>query len=68
MSTQYYLPLRHDALAKYTLKAIIKNPNERYCDLNEHEFVKKIGDKEYWWNILIKTAAKIPHNKPDLVI
>ena len=69
MSTQYYLPLRHDALAKYILKAIIKNhPNERYCDLNEYEFVKKTGDKEYWWNILIKTATKIPHNKPDLVI
>ena len=23
---------------------------------------------EYWWNIPIKTATKIPHNKPDLVI
>ena len=36
MSTRYYLPLRHDALAKYILKAIItkNHPNERYCDLN----------------------------------
>ena len=25
MSTLYYLPLRHDALAKYILKAIIAN-------------------------------------------
>ena len=23
---------------------------------------------EYWWNIIIKTATKIPHNKPDLII
>ena len=23
---------------------------------------------EYWWNIMIKTATKIPHNKPDLII
>ena len=23
---------------------------------------------EYWWNIPIKAAAKIPHNKPDLII
>ena len=23
---------------------------------------------EYWWNISIKTAAKIPHNKPDLIL
>ena len=22
----------------------------------------------YWWNITIKTATKIPHNKPDLII
>ena len=69
MSTRYYCPLRHGALTKYILKSIIKNhPNERYCDLNKYEFVKKIGDKEYCWNILIKTVTKIPHNKPDLVI
>ena len=23
---------------------------------------------EYWWNITIKTATKVPHNKPDLII
>ena len=23
---------------------------------------------EYWWNITIKTATKIPHNKPDLIV
>ena len=70
MSTWYYLPLCHDALAKYILEVIItkNHPNERYCDLNEYGFVKKIGDKEYWWNISIKTATKIPHNRPDLVI
>ena len=72
ISTRYYLPLGHDALAKYILilKAIItkNHPNERYRGLNEYEFVKKVGDKEYCWNISIKTATKIPHNKPDLVI
>ena len=70
MSTRYYLPLRHDALAKCILKAVItkNHPNERYRDSNEYEFVKKIGDKEYWWNISIKTVTEIPHNKPDLVI
>ena len=52
------------------MKAIItkNHPNERYRDLNEYEFIKKIGDKEYWWNISIKIATKIPHKKPDLVI
>ena len=70
MSARYYLPLCHDALAKYIMKAIITkiHPNERYRDLNEYEFVKKIEDKEYWSNIWIKTATKIPHNRPDLVI
>ena len=37
-------------------------------DLNEYEFLKKIGDNKYWWNISIKTVTKITHNKPDLVI
>ena len=70
MSTRYYLPLWHDALAKYIFKAIItkNHPNQRYRDLNEYEFIKKIGDKEYWWNISIKIATKIPLNKPDLVV
>ena len=70
MSTRYYIPLRHDALAKYILKAIItkNHRNERYRNLNEYEFVKKIEDKEYWWNNPIKTATKLPHNKPGLVI
>ena len=49
MLTRCYFPLQHDALAEYILKAIITNhSNERYRDLNEYEFVKKIGDKEYW--------------------
>ena len=36
MSIRYYLPLRHDALVKYILKAIItkNHPNDRYRDLN----------------------------------
>ena len=72
MSTRYYIPLRLDTLAKYTLKAIItkNHPNKRssWRNLNEYEFIKKIGEKEHWWNISIKTATKIPHNKHDLVI
>ena len=23
--------------------------------------------KEQWWNASIKTATKVPHNKPDLI-
>ena len=31
-------------------------------------YIYKEHPREYWWNISIKTATKIPHNKPDLVI
>ena len=70
MSTRYFLHLCHDALAKYILKVIITKHhlNERCRDLDGYEFVKNIGDKEYWWDISIKTATKIPHNKFHLVI
>ena len=35
---------------------------------SDPEFIHKEHPQEYWWNISIKTAIKIPHNKPDLVI
>ena len=63
ISAQYYLPLSHDALANYILKAIIKR-----IILTTDKFAKTIEDKEYWWNISIKTAVKISHSKHDLVI
>ena len=35
---------------------------------SDPEYIYKEHPREYWWNISIKTATKIPHNKPDLVI
>ena len=35
---------------------------------NEQEYIQKLGDNEYWWNLSINTAQKVQHNKPDLVI
>ena len=45
MSTQYYLPLHHDALAIYILKAIItkNHHNERYHDLNNRSLSKSVS-------------------------
>ena len=37
-------------------------------EINEQEYIQKVGDNEYWWNLSINTAQKVPHNKPDLVI
>ena len=44
ISTRYYLPLRHDALAKYIVKAIIikNHPNKRYRDLNDYDTACKV--------------------------
>ena len=35
---------------------------------NEHEFIEKHGEYEYWWKVPIKTLAKLPHNQPDIMI
>ena len=71
MSALYYLPMRHDMVAKILHKEIIKKyhpeieaPNE----INEQEYIQKLGDNEYCWNLSINTAQKVQHNKPDLVI
>ena len=70
MSARYYLPLRHDALAKYVLKAVIrkKHPEHQYCNSRDPEYVLKLDNVEYWWNLSVKTITKVPHNKPDIII
>ena len=70
MSVRYYLPLRHDVIAKIVYNALIRNKNPSYLkhDLESPEYIHRKGNLEYWWNISIKTAMKIPHNKPDLLI
>ena len=42
----------------------IETPKE----INEQEYIQKLGDNEYWWNLTVNTAQKVQHNKPDLVI
>ena len=70
MSARYYLPLRHDVITSNVLKMIIKknHPERRVKLLNESEYVIKIENHEYWWNMSIKTTTKIPHNKPNLLV
>ena len=69
MSARCYLPLRHEVIESNVLKMMIKkNHQERNVKLlNEPEYVTKIDNHEYWWNMSIKTATKISHNKPDLL-
>ena len=70
MSSRFYLPLRHDEVAKTFLYSHIKkyNPNKKITLRNESEYTCTEKPREYWWNASIKTATKVPHNKLDLVI
>ena len=69
MSSRYYLPLRHDPIAKIIFQEHVKNnSNEKLLFCNENEFIEKVGYFEYWWNVPIHTSTKLPHNKPDLLI
>ena len=70
MSARYYLPMRHDMVAKTLYKEMIKKHPEIEVpkEVNEQEYIQKVGDNEYWRNLPINTVQKVPHNKPDLVI
>ena len=70
MSSRYYLPLRHDIIAKYVYEQFRKKSNPD-CKLvyneNQFIFIEKEGQMEFWWNVSITTPAKVKHNKPDLL-
>ena len=69
MSVRYYLPIRHDVVAKTVLKALILkiNPTDKFKHQQDPEYVFKVKDCEFWSNLPIKTATKLKHNKPDNV-
>ena len=69
MSVRYYLPLRHDVIAKIVYNALVKeNPSYRKYDLQSPEYIHKEDNLEYWWNISTKPATKILHSKSDLLL
>ena len=57
-------PLRHDEVAKTFLYSHIKkyNPNKKITLNNESEYIYTEKPREYWWNVSIKTATKVPHD------
>ena len=59
MSLCYYLPLRHDAIAKYVYEQHHKKlaPGCK-AEYPAEEFIHSEGKIEYWWNLSIKTAIK----------
>ena len=44
------------------------HPEQNVKLMNESEYVLKIDNHEYWWNVSIKTTTKVIHNKPDLLV
>ena len=54
MSVRYYLPLRHDLVAKSLLKSLIlkQNPLDKYKHQKEPEYVYNVGNVEYCRNKL----------------
>ena len=71
MYARYYLPMRHDMVAKALSKETAKKNYPKIevpKDISEQVYIQKVGDNEYWRNLSINTAQKVPYNKPDLVI
>ena len=70
MSVRYYLPIRHDVIAKTVYNALIckENPLFKKRDFDIPEYICTEGNCEYWWNVSVETATKIKHNKPDLIV
>ena len=68
-SSHYYLPLRHDAIAKYVYEQHrMKLVPGWKVEYPAGEIFHSEGNIEYWWNLSIKTAIKTKNNKPDLII
>ena len=69
MSSRYYLPLRHNAIAKYVYELHrIKLAHGCKVEYPTDAFIHSESNIEYWWNLSIKTAMKTKNNKPDLII
>ena len=69
MSSRFYLPLRHDVIAKLVYESVRKKQQPEVAITYEgNEFIHKHNHMEYWWNLSIRTSSKVPHNRPDIVI
>ena len=61
--------MHHDPVAKAAFKSHLKKYMDEGVQFpNEHEFIEKHGDYEYWWNVRVRTSTKLAHNKLDILI
>ena len=70
MSARYYLPLRRDEVAKTVLNSHLKKfyPSKEIKLSSEPVYIYVRDHREYWRNVSVKTAKKVPHNNPDMII
>ena len=70
MSFRYYLPLRHDVIAKTVYSEILRKeiPDKKKLINSETEFITTVNEKELWWNVPVKTSSKVPHSRPDMIV
>ena len=55
-------------MAKNLYEAIRKRNPECKIEYKGDEFIDQYNGTEYRWNVAIKTAVKVRHDRPDLVI
>ena len=67
MPACYYPLMRHDMVAKTLCKEMNKT-TKKMKEINEQEYIQKVGENEYWLNLSMNTAQKVSHKKPDLFI
>ena len=74
MSVRYYIPLRHDAVARHIWNALRRQLcKKRSFDKQDrfpmdNEFIDVSEGHEFWWNIPVKTCKRVKHNRPDIVV
>ena len=56
MPSRYYLPIRHDVIAKYLHEAKRKKKDPKCkIEYKGNEFIDQYNGTEYWWNARLNT-------------
>ena len=68
MSSRYYLPLRHDIIAKHIFENLMKKIDPHRKITYSDELIEVTEEKEFFWNVKVKTTKNVKNNRPDLII
>ena len=68
LSSSYHLPLQLNVIAKSVCNKLLINDGQNRKLLPELDQIYNTNEKQHWWDIAIRSATKIKHNKPDLDI